>query len=523
MSRNHPSLDHVALSPDDIHVVDQPEMKKALRATLLGNFMEWFDIGVFAYVMTYIAAVFFPLPEPWGQLATFATLAVTFVVRPFGGLVLGPLGDRIGRRAILAFTIIMMSLGTFLIGCLPGYSAWGLAAPILLILLKFVQGFSTGGEYAGAATFIAEYASDRRRGFWGSFLDLGSYLGFAAAAALVTVVELATTDEQMMAWGWRIPFWVALPLGLIGLYMRSHIKESHAFEAQSEQVAEDERELEKTGMWRQIGSLIRDFWPQILMGTALVMCAQVVGYAVTTYMPTYLTETLGYDTLHGNALLIPVLIIVSVGLPLFGALSDRIGRRPVMITGCVVGILAAIPAFRLMMLGHTWSTFLGLLIMGIIMMFQVSVQASALPSLFPTDRRYTAMGLMFNVAVGLFGGTTGLVISALQNLFGTEMMGAYYIMFACLVGGIGVYCMKESSGRNLIGSMPAVEHEEEAQEVAATIHENEKYDLSTMPIDFSQIRTDGDAAASSADGASAGTGAGSGAAGGSGQEAAGVR
>ena len=161
--------------------------------------------------------------------------------------------------------------------------------------------------------------------------------------------------------------------------------------------------------------------------------------------------------------------------------------------------------------------------MGIIMMFQVSVQASALPSLFPTDRRYTAMGLMFNVAVGLFGGTTGLVISALQNLFGTEMMGAYYIMFACLVGGIGVYCMKESSGRNLIGSMPAVEHEEEAQEVAATIHENEKYDLSTMPIDISQIRTDGDAAASSADGASAGTGAGSGAAGGSGQEAAGVR
>ncbi|MDN6814710.1 MAG: MFS transporter, partial [Corynebacterium variabile] len=201
------------IQASDIHVVDQSKMKKALRATLLGNFMEWYDIGVFSYVMTYITLHFFPLPSPWDGLASFATLAVTFLVRPLGGLILGPIGDRVGRKAILAFTIIMMSAGTFLIGCLPTYQQIGIVAPVLLILLKFIQGFSTGGEYAGAATFIAEYASDKKRGFWGSFLDLGSYLGFATAAALVSILEVVTTDAQMESWGWRVAFWVALPLG----------------------------------------------------------------------------------------------------------------------------------------------------------------------------------------------------------------------------------------------------------------------------------------------------------------------
>lgn len=461
-------------------------MKKALRATLLGNFMEWFDIGVFAYVMTYIAMVFFPLPEPWDKLATFATLAVTFLVRPLGGLILGPIGDKIGRRKVLAFTIIMMSFGTFLIGCLPGYNMWGIFAPILLILLKFVQGFSTGGEYAGAATFIAEYASDRRRGFWGSFLDLGSYLGFAAAATLATVLEVAGGEQFMTEWGWRICFWVALPLGIVGVYMRSHIQESHAFEAQNEANEKESTKAGRKSIMDELKAVVRDHWHHLLIGSAMVMCAQVVGYAVTTYMPEYLSDVLGYDTLHGNALLVPVLIIVSVGLPIFGAVSDRVGRRPVMFAGCVVGIIGAIPAFMLMMMGHTWSTFLGLLIMGIIMMFQVSVQASALPSLFPTNVRYTAMGIMFNIAVALFGGTTGFVITALANLFNTDMMGAFYIMLACIVGAIGVYFMKESSGRNLHGSMPAVENEDEAEEVVESLEENEKYDLSTMPIDIVQ-------------------------------------
>lgn len=466
------------LKEDDIHVVDSQEMKKALRATILGNFMEWFDIGVYAYLAASLTAVFFPFGEPWNQLAFFATFAVTFIVRPLGGLILGPLGDKLGRKRVLAFTIIMMSVGTFLIGCIPSYDSWGIAAPIALILLKFVQGFSTGGEYAGAVTFIAEYAPDRRRGFWASFLDMGSYIGFAAAAALATIVEVMLTPEQMLEFGWRICFWVALPLGLIGMYMRSHINESAAFEAE----LDNESNTEERSIWQSIVYIFKDFWPQLLIGSALVMCAQVIGYTLTTFMPTYLTDTLGYDTLHGNALLIPVLLVLSLALPLFGLLSDKVGRKPVMITGAIIGIIGAIPSFWLMMQGTIATTLAGLFLMAIMLMFQASIQPSTLPSLFPTASRYTAMGVMFNIAVALFGSTSGSVVTVLQSWWKTDFAGAYYIMIACAIGLIGMFFLKESAGHNLPGSMPAVETEEEASELVETQLENDALDTSTMPI-----------------------------------------
>lgn len=466
------------LKEDDIHVVDSQEMKKALRATILGNFMEWFDIGVYAYLAASLTAVFFPFGEPWNQLAFFATFAVTFIVRPLGGLILGPLGDKLGRKRVLAFTIIMMSVGTFLIGCIPSYDSWGMAAPIALILLKFVQGFSTGGEYAGAVTFIAEYATDRRRGFWASFLDMGSYIGFAAAAALATIVEVMLTPEQMLEFGWRICFWVALPLGLIGMYMRSHINESAAFEAE----LDNESNTEERSIWQSIVYIFKDFWPQLLIGSALVMCAQVIGYTLTTFMPTYLTDTLGYDTLHGNALLIPVLLVLSLALPLFGLLSDKVGRKPVMITGAIIGIIGAIPSFWLMMQGTIATTLAGLFLMAIMLMFQASIQPSTLPSLFPTASRYTAMGVMFNIAVALFGSTSGSVVTVLQSWWKTDFAGAYYIMVACAIGLIGMFFLKESAGHNLPGSMPAVETEEEASELVETQLENDALDTSTMPI-----------------------------------------
>lgn len=471
------------LKEEDVLVVDQKEMKKALRATILGNFMEWFDIGVYAYLSASITAVFFPFGEPWNQLAFFGALAATFIVRPIGGLILGPLGDKLGRRKVLAFTIIMMALGTFLIGCIPSYDSWGMWAPITLILLKFVQGFSTGGEYAGAATFIAEYSADRRRGFWASFLDMGSYIGFAFAAALATGVELLLTDEQMISFGWRICFWVALPLGIVGVIMRSQIKESATFEAQQE-AAKDE---EEKGMGATLIEIFKKYWPQLLTGAALVMCAQVIGYALTTFMPTYLTENLGYDTLHGNALLIPVLLIVAAGLPIFGHFSDKIGRKPILIAGAIISIFLAIPSFYLMMNGGVWMTFFGLLIMGFMLMFQAAIQPSALPSLFATENRYAAMGIMFNIAVALLGSTTGSVITVLESWWKTDYAGAYYIMIACVVGLIGMFFLRESAGRNLLGSMPTVESHEEVQELVETQLENDKLDTSTMPIPVVRI------------------------------------
>ncbi|MEU9006000.1 MFS transporter, partial [Streptomyces sp. NPDC048551] len=210
-----------ALSSGDVTIADQPQVRRAVTAAALGNTMEWFDFGVYAYLAGTMGKVFFPSSSPGAQVvSTFATFAAAFLVRPLGGLVFGPLGDRIGRQKVLAATMIMMAASTFAVGFLPTYASVGFLAPLLLLVCRLVQGFSTGGEYAGATTYIAEYAPDRRRGFLGSWLDFGTFVGYALGSGLVTVLTLTLGEQGLQDWGWRIPFFLAGPLGLIGLYMR---------------------------------------------------------------------------------------------------------------------------------------------------------------------------------------------------------------------------------------------------------------------------------------------------------------
>lgn len=234
------------LQLDEVTVVDRGMLRKAVGAAALGNAMEWFDFGVYGYLAVTLGQVFFPSSNPTAQLiATFATFTVAFLVRPIGGMVFGPLGDRYGRQKVLAATMILMALGTFSIGLIPSYAQIGLWAPALLLLARLLQGFSTGGEYGGAATFIAEYATDRNRGLMGSWLEFGTLGGYIAGAATVTALHMALSQAQMLDWGWRVPFLVAGPLGLLGLYMRMKLEETPAFRAYTEQ--SEQRERETTG------------------------------------------------------------------------------------------------------------------------------------------------------------------------------------------------------------------------------------------------------------------------------------
>ena len=218
------------LTVDDITVIDNKLLKRAVSAAALGNTMEWFDFGVYSYLAVIIGQVFFPGASNTAQLiASFGTFAAAFLVRPIGGMVFGPLGDRFGRQKVLAFTMIMMSIGTFCIGLIPSYASIGIAAPILLLAARLLQGFSTGGEYGGAATFIAEYSTDKRRGFMGSFLEFGTLAGYLLGASLVTGMIALLPHQAMMDWGWRIPFFLAAPLGLFGLYIRLKLEETPAF------------------------------------------------------------------------------------------------------------------------------------------------------------------------------------------------------------------------------------------------------------------------------------------------------
>ncbi len=209
---------------DDVTVTDEKVIKRAVQAAALGNVTEWYDFGVYSYLTAIIAKVFFSgLPNGLALVATLGTFAVSFLIRPFGGLFFGPLGDRVGRTKVLSITVIMMAIGTFILGVIPSYAAIGIAAPLLVLFGRLVQGFSTGGEYGGAMTFIAEYAPDKRRGFLGSWLEFGTLTGYVMGATLVTVLTTVLSDSQMLSWGWRIPFLLALPLGIVGLYLRGRI------------------------------------------------------------------------------------------------------------------------------------------------------------------------------------------------------------------------------------------------------------------------------------------------------------
>ncbi|WIB34382.1 MFS transporter [Curtobacterium sp. MCSS17_005] len=481
------------LRESDVAVVDKSMMRRAVSGMVVGNTMEWYDVGVYGYLAVTMGKVFLPTAEPAVQiLFSLGVFAATYVARPLGGIVFGRLGDRIGRQKVLATTLIMMAASTFLIGALPAYASIGVFAPIVLVVLKLAQGFSTGGEYAGATTFITEYAPDRRRGFFASILDFGSYMGFALGASVVTVLQLTLGDEAMTAYGWRFPFLAAGVIGVVAIYFRLRIEESPVFQAaQAAQEAATDARVDASGQRpSSVFAMVRQHWRPIVIAIMLVAASNTVGYALTSYMPTYLTDSLGYSALDGTLLTIPVLVLLAVMLPLTGKLSDKLGRRVVMWIGAATTVVLVIPAFMLIGHGAQWSTLAGLALLALMTALWVSNQAASLPALFPTSTRYAGMGFAYNIAIAVFGGTTPLIVQALLTATGDELAPAYFLMATSLVGAVGVLCMKESSRRPLPGSMPAVETADEARELVRTQDNNPHLDTSELPFVVHDARSE---------------------------------
>jgi MHS family proline/betaine transporter-like MFS transporter len=249
-------------------------LRRAVAASAIGNATEWFDYGVYAYGVTYISAALFPGTAQQATLFALAGFAISFLVRPFGGLFWGPLGDAWGRKTVLAITILMMAGATFCIGLIPSYDSIGFAAPLLLALLRMVQGFSTGGEYGGAATFMAEYAPDHRRGFYGSFLEFGTLGGFSLGALLMLGCSLLLSDQAMHDWGWRLPFLISAVLGLVGLYLRWHMDETPVFREM------DQSRTGKASVGVQLKSLFSHCRGSLFALGGMVVALNVVNYTL---------------------------------------------------------------------------------------------------------------------------------------------------------------------------------------------------------------------------------------------------
>ncbi|WP_025098585.1 glycine betaine/L-proline transporter ProP [Burkholderia sp. A1] len=453
---------------NDITVVDQSLLKRAVRAMAIGNAMEWFDFGVYSYIAVTLGQVFFPSSNPSAQLlATFGTFAAAFLVRPLGGMVFGPLGDRIGRQRVLAMTMILMALGTFSIGLIPGYDSIGIMAPVLLLVARLVQGFSTGGEYGGAATFIAEFSTDKRRGFMGSFLEFGTLIGYVMGAGVVALLSALLSHEALLSWGWRVPFLVAGPLGLIGLYIRMKLEETPAFKRQAELREAQDKAMPKVNFRETLGR----HWRAMLLCVGLVLIFNVTDYMALSYLPSYLSSTLHFDESHGLMLVLLVMVLMMPMTLAAGRLSDLVGRKPVMLAGCIGLLALSIPALMLIRTGEMLPVFGGLLILGVLLSCFCGVMPSALPALFPTEIRYGALAIGFNISVSLFGGTTPLVTAWLVDRTGNLMMPAYYLMGAAVIGAISVLSLRETARQPLKGSPPAVASRREAHALVRELRE----------------------------------------------------
>lgn len=471
------------LKADDCIVVDKPRLIRSQIGAGVGNFMEWYDVGVYGYLATVMTKVFTAgMGETVGLLVTLLGFAVSFLVRPLGGMILGPLGDKIGRRSVMLFTIMMMAVATVLIGCLPGADSIGLWAVVLLYVLRMIQGFSTGGEYAGAATYIAEYAPDRSRGVWTSLLNSGSQLGFAAGAGVVAATTAIATnlwgENAMVDGAWRIPFLFAAILGIGAMLVRSGITESPSFEK-----ARDVKENPNSSpifVRHNLRNVIRHYWPQIVIGIAIIGADGACSYTLTSYMPTYLETQIGMATFHTATATVVILLMQAVLLPVFARISDRIGRRPMYFTAAISNLILLIPAFALFHTGTLWALYAGLILMMVPGTMYLSINAAVQSELFPTASRYAGVGMTQNFAVSIIGGTVPLVSQFLVDITGNSYVPAFYVMLFSVLAVVATLFLRESAGRPLIGSVPMVSTRREALELEKGQDDDESIDTATM-------------------------------------------
>ncbi|MDI2028579.1 MFS transporter [Saccharopolyspora sp. TS4A08] len=433
--------------PAETEAEQKSLLRRAVGAAAIGNCTEWYDFGVYAYVAAYVGHQFFP--GPWETVSAFGVFAISFLFRPLGSLFFGPLGDRIGRQKVLAVTILLMSGSTFLIGLLPTYGAIGIVAPMLLLLCRLVQGFSTGGEYGGAATYIAEYAPDRKRGFWGSWLEFGTLVGFGLGALVPTILILTLDSTSMETWGWRIPFLIAGPLGGVGLYLRSKLEDTPAF-----------KQLENTHQVAKspLKDLIREWWRQLLILMGIVVLINVANYTILTYMETYLSDTLEVPDGQEHQVLVPLLLTVVFMLVIItpvGALSDRIGRKPLFVSAAICFLILPVPAFWLIGQGTVLTTILGLALLAIGHVQLIGPLAATLPAMFPTKVRYAAFSVGYNISTAAFGGTAPLINDAVVTNTGNSYFPAFYLMGAALVALVPILLMKETARKPLMQDAPA--------------------------------------------------------------------
>ena len=415
--------------------------RKVVAESFIGNFVEWFDYAAYGYLAVTISVVFFPESAPQtALLMTFALFAISFLVRPLGGFVWGHIGDRIGRREALSWSILLMSGATCCIALLPGYASIGIAAPLILLLLRLVQGFSASGEYAGASAFLVEYAPANRRGLYAAVVPASTATGLLLGSLLAALLTGLLDAEQMQSWGWRIPFVLAAPMGLIGRYIRTKLEDSPAFK----ELAQEDEVIKAP-----VKSLFRDHWRRLVLAAGAVLLNAVGFYVILSYMPTYLSEELGLDATR-SYLATTIALVTYIGfIFVTGILSDKFGRKRILMSASVLFVLLTVPAFMLLDTGNFLFIVLVQILLGAMLTLNDGTLPSYLAEMFPTRVRYSGFAVSFNLSNALFGGTAPFVATLIIASSGNVLAPGWYLMGAAVVSLIAVACSVETSRKPL--------------------------------------------------------------------------
>lgn len=432
-------------------VISNTARRRAIVAGSVGNFIEWYEFGIYGFLATILAAQFFSDGQQTGiesLIATYASFAIAFFFRPVGAALFGRIGDRIGRKPTLILVLVMMSVATALIGILPTYASIGIAAPILLTIVRILQGLSAGGEFGGAVSVMTEFAPPGKRGFYGSWQSFTVALGLLGGAGTVALLSAILSEADLAAWGWRIAFLLALPLGAVALFLRLKLEETPEFQkvtaagtTQADEPAKASEPVVRAGAAETAKA--------ILLGIGRLMGWSAAGYTFLVVMPSYLQSSLNAS--FQQALIATVLANAGFAATILpaGWLSDKIGRRWVMLTGTGLIVILALPLLNVLQdpdLGvgvHGLAVFIAGAIVGMI----AGPGPAMLAEMFPTSVRYTGLGLSYSISNAVFSGSAGLIITSLIASTGNVDVPAYYVMATCLVSAIAIGTLRGNAHR----------------------------------------------------------------------------
>jgi MFS family permease len=411
--------------------------KKQIVAAVIGNALEWYDFIVFGFLAVVISRLFFPSDSEYSSLLmATATFGVGFFMRPVGGILLGIYADRRGRKAALQLIIAMMTLSIAIIAFAPPYAAIGVAAPLLIVFARLLQGFATGGEFASATSFLVESAPHNRRGLYGSWQMFGQGLAVFCGAGVTALVTNGLSPEALDSWGWRIPFIIGLIIGPVGLWIRRHLSETSAF-LEVQQAPKEKQSLAR---------MLRNHLRQVLTVMALTVCGTVGFYVILVYMPTFANKQLNLPLTEAFTAQVFAVALMTVLMPVFGALSDRVGRK-VLILAATAGLLGALyPLFSWV---YAAPSFARLMTMQVVLCTLLAVYfgpfSAAVAEQFPAGMRSTGLALAYNLAVMIFGGFAQFIVTWLIHTTGLAIAPVFYVMFAAALGLIAAFFLIERS------------------------------------------------------------------------------